>query len=295
MKSINQIVFIVFISLLFIGCNQNNRVEGKWSGKMFGIVFNSGTAKIISLGVDRTVSYNIQGNAINLSSGDVLTIIGDSLLIFPMPINFLGTKTIYEDTLRRYNNEEDKNKETVKKEQSLVENNTVYTSNKSVDGDLEDGRLNNEYIKIFTKYEEWKSLQYKTGEYLTEKDCNLTKEGGWGIPRDIQVSYSDINGDNKIDGLITFSPDMCGGGNATMNVQIQVLILSKGTDYFVDDKFFNKIEEKYGGGIIESVSDGVFFGTQYEYGENDGRCCPSIKKPFIIDYKTKKLTFTQEK
>ena len=80
-----------------------------------------------------------------------------------------------------------------------------------------------------------------------------------------------------------------------MAFQIQVLILSKGTDYFVDDKFFNKIEEKYGGGIIESVSDGVFFGTQYEYGENDGRCCPSIKKPFIIDYKTKKLTFTQEK
>lgn len=158
-----------------------------------------------------------------------------------------------------------------------------------------------EYVLIIEKFLTWKSQQIKKGTYASDKNCNPTtvskesyKGSSTGISSDIQTSFADINGDQRIDAIVTFNPFLCDGGNALMNAQIRVLILSKGTSYYTDDTYIDKIEKQYKDGWlnIERASEGTFFGTYYEYKEDDGRCCPSIKKRFTIDYKTKKLVFT---
>lgn len=158
-------------------------------------------------------------------------------------------------------------------------------------------------MQILTRFEQWKSAQLKKGTYATEKNCNLdtvTKEGyngpTMGIPSDIDVAFTDINNDNKLDAIVTFNPDQCDGGNALMNAQIRVLILSSGVSYVTDDAYIDKIESRLKKGwlSIEKASYGTFFGTYYEYKETDGRCCPSIRRSFTIDYKTKKLEFTDK-
>jgi len=159
-----------------------------------------------------------------------------------------------------------------------------------------------EYVQIVNKFEQWKNDQYKKGNYATEKNCNtdtVLKDGykgpEMGIPADITVAFTDINSDNKLDAIITFTPDQCDGGNALMNVQIRVLVLSSSKGYTADDSYIDKIEEqlKKGWLIVEGALGGYFYGTYYEYRDSDGRCCPSIKKQFSIDYKTKKLTFDE--
>ena len=162
-----------------------------------------------------------------------------------------------------------------------------------------------DYVQILKKFEQWKSIQYKKGLYAIEKNCNLDtvgKEGyngpEMGIPQDIDISFTDINDDQKLDAIVTFHPDQCDGGNALMNAQIRVLILSSGTTYITDDTYIDKVEshlKKKGWLSIESANNGTFFGTYYEYKDADGRCCPSIRRSFNIDFKTKKLTFTDGK
>ena len=159
-----------------------------------------------------------------------------------------------------------------------------------------------EYTQIVSKFEQWKTLQFKKGNFATEKNCNadtMLKEGykgpEMGIPKDIHISFTDFNEDNKLDAIVTFAPDQCDGGNALMNAQIRVLILSGLSGYFTDDSYIDKIESqlKKGWLIIESSFGSTFYGTYYEYKDSDGRCCPSVKKPFSIDFKTKKLTFDE--
>lgn len=160
-----------------------------------------------------------------------------------------------------------------------------------------------EYTQIMTRYEQWKALEYKNGNYEIPSKCKVeivTKDSykgpNVGIPKDIQVSFTDINGDKKMDALITFSPEQCDGGNALMNSEERVLILSKGAAYVTDNAFFTKIEDGLEKGWlhITSASFGQFYGTYFEYKDDDGRCCPSIKKDFYIDYKTKKLEYLGE-
>ena len=165
------------------------------------------------------------------------------------------------------------------------------------------GQVKSEYTQIINKFEQWKAIQYKKGTYETEKRCNIDsvskesyKGSGMGIPKDINIFFTDINHDNKLDALFTFNPDQCDGGNALMNAQIRVLILSNGSTYITDDNFIDKIESKLKKGWlnIERVNDRTFYGTYYEYKDTDGRCCPSVRRPVQIDYKTKILTFLND-
>jgi len=160
-----------------------------------------------------------------------------------------------------------------------------------------------DYFKIINKFEQWKSYQYKTGKFATDNKCvsdTVSKEGykgsDMGIPKDIDISFTDINNDKKLDALITFHPNQCDGGNALMNAQTQILILSKDSSYFIDDTYISKIERQFKKGwlSIERASYGVIYGTYYEYKSDDGRCCPSIHRAFLIDYLTKKLTFDND-
>ena len=157
-----------------------------------------------------------------------------------------------------------------------------------------------EYSQILNRYEQWKALQYKTGTYVTPANCKpevMLKDGykgpESGIPKDISIHYTDLNADGKMDALISFNPIQCDGGNSMMNLQSRVLILSKGTTWIADDKFVEAIETKHPGGWfwIEGAMNGSIFGTYYEHAVDDPRCCPSIKKPFSIDFTTKKIDF----
>lgn len=155
-----------------------------------------------------------------------------------------------------------------------------------------------EYSQVLSRFEQWKAAKYKAGAYATPGNCKMdivTKDGYKGpvagIPKDISIHYSDINGDGKLDGLITFHPVQCDGGNAMMNAQDRLLILSKGAAWVIDEKYISNIESKKDGWLsVSGVMEGTIFGTYFEYGPDDGRCCPSIKKSFTIDYKTKQLT-----
>jgi hypothetical protein len=154
-----------------------------------------------------------------------------------------------------------------------------------------------EYSQLLNRYEQWKAAQYKAGTYASPGNCKMEtviKDGYKGpmagIPKDVSIHFSDINGDNKLDALITFHPVQCDGGNAMMNVQSRVLVLSKGIVWVADDKYIENIESKKDGWLsVSGVVGGTIFGTYYEYKEDDGRCCPSIRKQFSIDYKTRKL------
>lgn len=157
------------------------------------------------------------------------------------------------------------------------------------------------YIEILNEYEKWESIQYEKGIYASTDYCNpdsvmkvdyiKSDKPSIGIPTDIDISYTDINNDNKIDGVITFNPVQCDGGNALMHSQECILILSKGSKYIVDDKWFNSIDNPNDDGIlhIDGAKYGKIFGTYSEY--NNGRCCPSLERKFDVEYNPKKIKY----
>ena len=157
------------------------------------------------------------------------------------------------------------------------------------------------YSQLLNRFEQWRTDQYRTGAYAPAAQCNMetvTRNGYkgpiTGIPVEFTVHYVDINGDNKTDALFTFHPVQCDGGNALMNAQDRVLILSKGNTYITDDSFIKKIEAQKDGWLsVTGAMEGTITGTYYAYGPDDGRCCPSVKKPFTIDYKTRKITIEE--
>lgn len=152
-------------------------------------------------------------------------------------------------------------------------------------------------VQILTRFEQWKASAIKAGTYASAAACNMntvTRNGykgpTTGIPNEYSIHYADINGDGKLDGLVCFHPVQCDGGNALMNAQDRVLILSKGTGWYTDEKYIRNIEQKKDGWLtVNGANDGMIYGTYYDYGPDDARCCPSVRKPFTIDFKTKKL------
>jgi len=156
------------------------------------------------------------------------------------------------------------------------------------------------YNKIISKFEQWRQEQHEIGTYEKEVNCNyeyVSKEGykgtGIGMPRDIQLYYSNINSDTIMDALICFNPYLCDGGNALMNSQEKILILSKGQEYTVDERTLREIEGKLNSGwlYIHSVVGGTFIGEFQAYAKDDGRCCPSIQKRFNISYTDKSIKY----
>ena len=153
------------------------------------------------------------------------------------------------------------------------------------------------YSKIMAAFDQWKATAIQKGKYASAANCKMeivTRDGykgpATGIPQELSIHFADINGDGKLDGLFTFHPQQCDGGNAMMNAQDRVLVLSKGSTYTADASYISNIEQKKDGWLsVTGALEGIIYGTYYEYGPDDGRCCPSIKKSFTIDYKTRKL------
>jgi len=160
---------------------------------------------------------------------------------------------------------------------------------------------------ILDLYEDWKSDQIANRTYVSLKDCTIDavinddNHPLQGIPDEFVISYALINDDGVLDALVTFSPQQCDGGNAMMNAQSSVLILSEGAGYIWDDTFIDDVVRKYNQSTrtwglfwIDRASGGTLFGTYSAYKDEDPRCCPSIKRKFHLSYATKELTFFDE-
>jgi len=156
---------------------------------------------------------------------------------------------------------------------------------------------------IINVYKDWKTSQLKARNYLPDSECNLQKvvelmqagmltaSHGFGTAK---FSYGDINRDGRQDALIVFNPRQCDGGNASMNSQTAVVILSiEGSSrYWVDDKKLENLNGLPSGmwKIFESVNgSGTISGRAYSYGDKDPRCCPSIQRTFTYIYPSQSL------
>jgi len=157
-------------------------------------------------------------------------------------------------------------------------------------------------LAIQNAYKEWKASQLRAGNYLAASQCNLQsvvelmKSGrrinkGFGTAA---FSYGDINRDGAEDALVVFNPHQCDGGNALMNAQVAILILSadKGSRYFYDDKRLENLKgipnEMWA--IFERVrSNGDITGIAYGYRDTDPRCCPSLQTAFTYTYRNNKM------
>ncbi|NUY79312.1 hypothetical protein HUK80_00275 [Flavobacterium sp. MAH-1] len=156
---------------------------------------------------------------------------------------------------------------------------------------------------------EWKKSEISEGHYFAMDSCNgdyfvrmdslgLESSDAPGIPdeeSEIEYDFADLNSDGKQDALITFAPRQCDGGNAAMWSQIQLLALSHNNSYKIDAAFFDEIDSGKGFFHLDSAATSAVFGTYYEFGENDGHCCPGIEKPIRIDMGTKKLEFYKKR
>ena len=143
--------------------------------------------------------------------------------------------------------------------------------------------------KIISAFENWKNTQISLGNYR-EKNCEL----GQGFPNEIQVFYTDLNQDEIVDAIICFNPILLEGGNALMNVQEKLMVVSKNENYELDDTTLTNLERKLKSGWIHltHANNGVISGDYYDYKSNDGQCCPSIHKQVDISLNKKKATLT---
>jgi hypothetical protein len=143
--------------------------------------------------------------------------------------------------------------------------------------------------KIISTFENWKSTQISLGNYQTKND-----ELGQGFPDEIIVFYTDLNQDENVDAIICFNPILLGGGNALMNVQEKLMVVSKNENYELDDSTLSNLEKtlKTGWIHVSNASNGIISGDYYDYKSNDGQCCPSIHKQVDISLNKKKATLT---
>ena len=103
------------------------------------------------------------------------------------------------------------------------------------------------------------------------------------------VIRGDIDGDNQKDIFVSFAVEGIGGGNFSM--LFQALFIKK------TDKFILAAERSNGSTgtasgssfIPSSIRPGKVLGETLEYAEEDGACCPSIKRKTTLLFTNGKL------
>ena len=142
-------------------------------------------------------------------------------------------------------------------------------------------------------------MQFKAGLYADAKKCHpdtVLQTGytgpGIGVPGEMNIYFSDLNHDNAIDALITYSIDQCDESNGVMSVQRQLLVLSKGDTYYVDEKYFEKITSSLKNGwiTVENAAYGRIYGSFHDFKNNNYRV-PGISKSFSVVYPKEKLEY----
>ncbi len=161
---------------------------------------------------------------------------------------------------------------------------------------------NGDLPKIQNAFKQWQQLQIEGNEFVSAGNCNydfVTSHEEYslvlGFPDEMEFDYADLNEDQKVDALVTFIPEQCDGGNLTAWMQYQILVLSNDSGYHVLDDFFEKVKIDTESGFyhLDSLDHQTFYGTYYDFNDDDGYCCPSIQKPLIIDFNTQKVVIKE--
>jgi hypothetical protein len=170
-----------------------------------------------------------------------------------------------------------------------------------------------EIKKIKNIFAEWQTAEIKRGHFVPADSCdpelfyeytmpaNLDSryELGYGFPEDTaryKFSFGDLNGDNKLDGLVCFTPYQCNGGNGSIWEQWQVFLISNNDNYIVNDtlkleSFASTSFDSLGFYRLDSLATNRIYGKYFQFISKDAHCCPSINKPVTFDYTDKKLIY----
>lgn len=152
-------------------------------------------------------------------------------------------------------------------------------------------------------FKTWQRQQLRAGTFWAADSCNARvierqqpADIVLGLPSDssdYNFSYADLNADSTLDGLVTFAPHQCDGGNGSMWTQVEVLLLSGPKGYSTIDtlnvkRFFDTLVDESGFFHLDSIAPNRLFGTYYEFGENSGHCCPSVQRPVVFDFHSRR-------
>lgn len=145
------------------------------------------------------------------------------------------------------------------------------------------------YVQIADAFDFWKTEQITAGTYVAFNQCNPTASPnpeGMSIPEDVIMSFSDINNDSLLDGLIVFEPVYCNGSTGKKWIQHQVLVLSSPEGYRPDGNFFDAIKQANTTATkayyFDRLQEGLIMGTMYERGYYDEECCRTVTKPYFM-------------
>lgn len=161
-------------------------------------------------------------------------------------------------------------------------------------------KANKNSIKI--AFENWKTEQIKLNklqancpELGSDKFQKLTEnysdENRWAFKRILQTFYNDFNGDNIEDALIVFEREDCvQGGGYVGDYQEQLIFLSKGDKYFLDNRIVRNLKNELNRHSIgyfadevayvelETVTDNAIKGIYYDWEKGNPSGNPSVKK-----------------
>ena len=168
---------------------------------------------------------------------------------------------------------------------------------------------------IIALFEQWKQDQVADGNWVSEENCNpewmlaqyeredfeelnIPMLGFETEKEGYLYSFGDINLDGKPDGMVSFAPRQCDGGNGLMWLVTNVLLISDSSSYQITDtvdfNVFKNADFNYSGFYsIDSISGRRVYGTYIQFLEDDGHCCPSIQEQVIFDYPKRKLIYRE--
>lgn len=165
--------------------------------------------------------------------------------------------------------------------------------------------------KIINTFTSWKMQQIRKGNYAQANKCNpssIRESMQRGHGKDIamigfskeSLSFADINKDGRVDALALFKPKQCDGGNALMNSQSVLLVLSGegNSPYTVDSETLSNLQGIPNGWwlIFNAAEDnGKITGSAMGYSATDARCCPSQSVEFSYEYPSKEILLRREK
>ncbi len=161
-----------------------------------------------------------------------------------------------------------------------------------------------EQSKIKTFFNTWVSKETAAGRYWAMDSCNVAffkkykseshVDHAVEIPDSskISFSFSDVNKDGVLDGLVTFNPVFCDCTEGNSWTQYQFLVLSIKNSFAVNDTFFTSIGNTLKGFYqLTGIENEKFTGIYYEFHEGEAHCCPAVERPIAISYQTRELEF----
>lgn len=173
-------------------------------------------------------------------------------------------------------------------------------------------KINPEEVKVLkAQFAEWQQNEIAERNFWADDSCHPewfrehefegTISEMWGFPdsSEFNFSYADVNIDGKLDQLVTFVPAQCNGGNGSVWIQFEVFTVSDSVGYqtiaYLGEGIFSAFGKDTSGFYwYDSIAPNKIYGRFMNFLESDGYCCPSIIRPVIIDYYTRKVIYMGE-